>query len=94
MLLAKRNLNPTNGGRYFWFSYQAPERALRDQPYIHLVRDGAAFAELAPVLGSMGYGYGGLLLNFPPRPSLGNPARRHPANDTGRSARPGDEATH
>ena len=73
MLLAKRNLNPTNGGRYFWFSYQAPERALRDQPYIHLVRDGAAFAELAPVLGSMGYGYGGLLLNFPPRPSLGTP---------------------
>ena len=60
--------NPTSGhlkGRYFWFSYQAPARARRGQQYIHLIRDGAAFAELAPVLLSMGYSYGGLLLNYP-----------------------------
>ena len=74
MSLGKKNLHPTNGdenGCYFWFSYQAPARALRRHPYIHLIRDGAAFAELAAVLASMGYGYGGLLLNFPSHQSFG-----------------------
>ncbi len=82
MSLGKMNLRPTNGhqnGSYFWFSYQAPERSLRRQPYIHLIRDGAAFAELAAVLGSMGYGYGGLLLNFPSRQSFGRQAADIPA---------------
>ena len=74
MLLKKGNLQQTRGiqkGRYFWFSYQAPARALRRPQDIHLIRDGAAFAELAPVLMSMGYGYGGLLLNYPSSQSLG-----------------------
>ncbi len=61
---------PMHRGRYFWFSYQAPARSLRRKQYLHLIRDGAAFAELVPVLISMGYGYGGLVLNFPSRPSL------------------------
>ncbi len=74
MPLKKGNLQQTRGiqkGRYFWFSYQAPARALRRPQDIHLIRDGAAFAELAPVLMSMGYGYGGLLLNYPSSQSLG-----------------------
>ncbi len=59
-----------HNGRYYWFSYQAPARNLRRKQYLHLIRDGAAFAELVPVLMSMGYGYGGLVLNFPSRQSL------------------------
>ena len=72
--LKKGNLHQTRGiqeGRYFWFSYQAPARTLRRQQDIHLIRDGAAFPELAAVLASIGYSYGGLLLNFPSRKSLG-----------------------
>ena len=74
-LKKKKNRQPTSGhqkGRYFWFSYQAPARARRRQ-HLHLIRDGAAFAELAPVLLCMGYSYGGLLLNYPPGESSGAP---------------------
>ena len=66
--LGKGKLPQTHGvqkGLYFWFSYQAPPRILREHPYIHLVRDGGAFAELSAVLITMGYGYGGLVLNLP-----------------------------
>jgi hypothetical protein len=50
--------------RFFRFSYHAPQKKGRDlRP--HQLRDGAAFAELAAVLSSQGYYYGGRLLNYP-----------------------------
>jgi hypothetical protein len=60
--------------RVFWFSYHAPlweikgpyrKGALDYSPFVHQVRDGAAFCELLTVLLTGGYNYGGLLLNLP-----------------------------
>ena len=74
MSVKKKNRHQTRRhqkGRYFWFSYPAPARARRGHKYLHLIRDGAAFAELAPVLMSMDYSYEGLLLNYPSSESPG-----------------------
>jgi len=63
--------------RFLWFSYHAPLHYGRlTAP--HQVRDGAAFAEIAGLLSTLGMQYGGLVLNVPPdeegRPIVqGNP---------------------
>jgi len=70
---------PKSRGRYFWFSYQATPGDRRvDQKLhaknsiplshtlgIHMVRCGAAFAELGATIQQNGYSYGGLILNIP-----------------------------
>lgn len=64
--------------RFFWFSFHATARELREPPKpperplgyafqldLHKTRDGAAFVELAAVLQRLGYTYGGILFNVP-----------------------------
>lgn len=49
--------------RFFHFSYlRLPPK---QEPRLHELRDGNAFAELATVLTARGLAYGGLLLNYP-----------------------------
>jgi hypothetical protein len=57
---------------FYRFSYAVQRKGDRRLPP-HQMRDGEAFAELSPVLTSLGYEYGGNFLNFP---------ARHPADKT------------
>jgi len=59
----------------WWFAYYYPEsggkkKAKKKLPpphcfQLHHVRDGFAFAEISSVLGSVGYGYEGTIMNYP-----------------------------
>jgi hypothetical protein len=51
-------------GHFHWFCYLAPKFQRREQD-LHMVRDAAAFAELAAALNAFGYVYGEMMFNFP-----------------------------
>src|SRR5438045_1730197 len=54
--------------RFYPFCYYQKERDLRGRPFetqIHKIRDGLALSELAGILMSAGFVYGGAVLNIP-----------------------------